>query len=152
MERALLWSEAFAVGHRGLDDEHRGLIAAINALDAALSGGGKPKRLDAMLGQLSEAAAAHLAHEDRVLREIKSRSDSYSIELKAMSLAALNLHLARHERALRELDTLLGREPQQAGVPLADLPEELRNWFVQHAVKDNAPLKSLFQALEARVG
>lgn len=67
----LIWSDRFVCGHRLIDDEHRSLFDATNALvammtDVSLKSNTVLVRIDALLA----AVARHFADEEKVLAEI----------------------------------------------------------------------------------
>lgn len=67
----LVWSEAFMSGHALIDDEHRGLFDAANALIAAMTD--STLSADTVLGQLDALVAAvarHFLDEEQVLAAI----------------------------------------------------------------------------------
>ena len=107
-------------------------------------------RQRALLCELKETTAAHFAHESAILREIAAATSSARRSQKflaAMSQALIDEHLAEHDVALASLEFMIRRtltENSRNGPALGDV---LKHWFVNHAVKHDAHLKTLFQTI-----
>ena len=146
MTPILPWSETFAIGHAGLDAEHRHLVDLINSVGANIQAKKSPPELVDLLRSLRKVAAEHFRHEDALLREIQAgtyppwREKFQSAAfLKAIAGSALLEHIAEHQSLLSELDTVI------AG-PVNELCEKLKAWFVDHVTDYEASVKTLFQA------
>jgi hemerythrin len=145
MAQELAWSEAFAVGHAGLDEEHRALVAAINAIHRHDDARQPREQLEKLFADLQALVSKHIAHEDEVMRMIVANVNSHESAASVLHhhwLEHLDKHLDEHDRWVADLDAIVKRSLAQGG-PAAD---ELQHWFFSHAVKSDAPLKSLFQA------
>jgi hemerythrin-like metal-binding protein len=143
MAHQLEWKDAFSVGHTVLDMEHRGLLASINEICT-----GKPvENIEHRVQSLMLLVKNHFDHEDATLREIIERGPEIPAGARAVSREAIWEHIRGHEIALARL-TAIGQAIVNTGVD--DLPrhcENLKRWFINHAVKHDAHLKSVFQAL-----
>jgi hemerythrin len=146
MDRPFLqWIDGYAVGHEGLDREHRRLVDVINEIHAAELAGntGEAGRL---LGILRGVTAEHLGHENAIMHEVESRAAQAAggrqAFLEAMSAAVIDEHIVDHARSLQQIDTII--RGFHAGERVSDA---LRGWFVEHAVKYDAHLKAVFQAM-----
>jgi hemerythrin len=147
MGQSLPWSANYAIGHAELDAQHRGLVDLINNIDSAVSPAGNPGNLANLLRSLRAAAVEHIRSENAVLWEISSgtyqplrdrpRTPHF---LKAMAEAAFDTHIAEHDVLLGQLDAIIGG-------PVDALREALKAWFVDHAIKHDAHLKTIFQAM-----
>lgn len=153
-ECALPWSEAFIVGHAGLDADHRHLVRAINEVCAAARANRRPRQLRSLLGALKLATESHLEREDAILREISDGVKRAQPErrvkrayLKAMSDTALEEHLAEHREALAKLASITRACHSQGGGAGSSLCVDLKDWFLEHAVKYDAHLKAIFQSM-----
>jgi hemerythrin len=139
----LSWSETFSVGHPGLDSEHRAIIDTICAVAGAKDEACRRELLNSVIG----TGQAHIEHENAVLRAI-SRLDpatrSRCSVLVDGQLAATE-HIREHEQTVVRLRSL-ARDADKMGSSSA-LYETLCHWFVGHAVKHDAQLKMLFQAI-----
>jgi hemerythrin len=147
MRQALVWREHFSVGHTGLDDEHRLMIDAINAIcesERADSGGSDPSSRHESLRALS---LSHFEHEEAILNTIRSYAltePSFPASIELMSEAMLGEHIHDHMQAIEVLNAMISRS-RERGEPLC---EDLTAWFVSHAVKYDAHLKAVFQGIQ----
>jgi hemerythrin-like metal-binding protein len=141
----LPWSENFAVGHKGLDAEHRHLVKLINEIGAVVRSKKKPEKLINLLKVLHRVAVEHIQHENAILSEIhtgnykplqKRQSQRF---LRIMAKVAFDEHLAEH-------DALLTRLALITTGPASTLCDELKAWFVDHVHSYEADLKAIFQA------
>jgi hemerythrin-like metal-binding protein len=150
MVRWLPWSEAFSIGHEGLDGEHRRLVELINDVIAAVHSKTESEQpsdlLPNLLQTLRETAVAHLRNENAILWELRQgtytglRSHARTPQfVKAMAGAAFDEHMAEHEKLLSQFDDAIA-------LPLDTLCETLKSWFLDHAIKHDSHLKTIFQA------
>lgn len=144
MEDAFLnWRETYAVGHLGLDLEHKHLVELINQISAVRA----PRQLSGLIDAFYFASVGHFRHENSVMRDIID--GAYLLPdgcvRQFMSEAAINDHCAEHARALIDLEQILQSyiaDEDRNGPALA---HDLRNWFLDHAVNHDAHLKEVFQ-------
>ena len=139
----LSWSETFSVGHSGLDSEHRALIDAICAVASANDEAFRRELLNSVI----ELGQAHIAHENAVLHAISgidAVARSRCSVLGDGQLAAAE-HIRDHEHVAETLRSL-ARDTDKMKSSRA-LYETLCHWFVSHAVKHDAQLKMLLQAI-----
>ena len=146
MTETLPWSESFALGHEGLDFEHRHLVKLINEIGAVVRDNKNPEKLVDLVSVLHWAAVEHIRHENAILWEIQSgnfkplqkRSQSQRF-LRIMAKAAFEVHVA-------ERDALLARLAAIVGSPVDTLCDDLKAWFIEHVHGYEADLKAIFQA------
>jgi len=147
MGQPLPWREIFQVGHPGLDGEHQRMVALINEIIAAVEAGeGQDRRL-ALIETLREVTVEHVRNENAILWELRSgayaalqdrpRTQKF---LKALAEAAFDEHMAEHDSMLAQIDHV-------RGLPLEQLCETLKTWFLDHAIKHDSHLKAIFQAM-----
>jgi hemerythrin len=149
MQRSLEWSDAYSVAHPALDAEHREMMVAIVRIAGA---GNDHALLRPLLCDLKQKTAAHFAHENAMLREIAAATSTARHSRKfiaAMSQALIDEHLAEHDVALASLEFMIRRTLASAPKPVPDIGETLTHWFVNHAVKHDAHLKTLFQTIQS---
>jgi hemerythrin len=154
MPSSFVWSDLFAVGHDRLDREHRDLVELIARFCAAVHAGESIARLTHRLDAIKRATRGHLRSENAVLRELKGkvgRSDANRHgaprHLGAVTNAAIEDHIAEHRTMLKGLTAFANR---LGGMNQADGPalcSDIKAWFLDHAVKHDAHLKTIFQAL-----
>ena len=143
----LIWEQAYAVGHRGLDGEHRRLVDLINEISGAAA-----VQLSNLSTALYFASVEHFRHENSVMRDIIGGAyllaDGRMRDLAAINEAAVNDHCAEHARALIELERLLQTSTAAGEWHGRRLASELRTWFIDHAINHDAHLKAVFQGRE----
>lgn len=149
MPKLLTWSEAFSVGHPALDAEHRRIAELINAFITAVEAGNTEPRSSptSILRSLRDTTVEHLRNENAVLWEL--RSGIYAglkghtptpYFARVMAAARFDEHMIEHEK-------LLGRFDELSKVPMEQLCDALKAWFLDHAVHHDAQLKTIFQAI-----
>lgn len=141
------WSDAYSVGHSSLDAEHREIMLAIGRIAEA---GDDHVHLRPLLCDLKQKTAAHFAHENSMLREIAAATSTARQSRKfvaAMSQALIDEHLAEHDVALASLEFMIRRTLADNSANAPAIGETLTHWFVNHAVKHDAHLKTLFQTI-----
>jgi len=149
MPRSLEWTDAYSVEHPVLDGEHRAIMLAIGRIAEA---GDNHTRLRPLLCDLKEKTAAHFAHENAILREIAAATSSARRSqrfIAAMSQALIDEHIAEHDIALTSLEFMIRRTLADNSETVTAIGETLKHWFVNHAVKHDAHLKTLFQTIRA---
>src|SRR5579859_2080339 len=99
MTGKLLWTEAFSIGHRELDGEHRRITELINTICASTE-------TEALLKELEEVARAHFTNEERVIREISQNTSNP--KLRRTVEQVMPQHIADHGRRLDDLRQLSG--------------------------------------------
>ena len=147
----LAWGEMFAVGHKGLDAEHRRLVVAINEIYSAECSGRTPDQLRPMLNALFVSAQQHFEHENSVMRKIRLDASAdetpRSVILKPISREAIDEHIGAHERELSTLRSIIGSIGPGTDPTEPKLSYKLRHWFVEHSIKYDAHLIMVFKAM-----
>jgi hemerythrin len=143
---ALPWSDHFAVGHETIDRQHRVLVESINEIAAAVrtqDAGGVARLIES----LRAAAVEHFREENAVLWQIKTgtynRRSTKALPRPSYDLLSDTVfeeHTADHK-------SLLTRIEEIASAPMHAIVDELKAWFVDHAVAHDAHLKAIFQAI-----
>ena len=149
MLQPLEWTDSYSVAHPALDAEHRDIMCAIERIAAA---GDNHSRLRPLLCELKEKTSAHFAHESAILREIVAATSSSRHSQKfvaAMSQALIEEHLAEHDVALTSLEFMIRRTLSENSQDLPAIGQTLTHWFVNHAVKHDSHLKTLFQTIRS---
>ncbi|MEI6559272.1 MAG: hemerythrin domain-containing protein [Rhodospirillaceae bacterium] len=117
------WTEELSVGHGGIDEQHRQLIASVNALNAAFTDLAAGDGGDLALARISAAAAAFLA-------SFQSHTAYEELIMHQFFYAHVERHAVHHATYLEALTTLLAGEPVAAAVRV-NLP------FINSAVFDH---------------
>jgi hemerythrin len=151
MTRPLIWSEAFAVGHGGLDKEHRRLVAHINDLCTCVTTRDAAE-IESRLHALTAEADRHLQHETVVLREFQRDLEDppnqhVSRQLGTTISAAIEDHIADHvtlQHRLAEVTRTVRNGHWTEGFSLCRVVEM---WFLDHAVKYDIQIKTMIQSM-----
>ena len=148
------WLETYAVGHSGLDSEHKHLVGLINEISGVPALRSGLQQIARLSNAFYLASVEHFRQENSVMRDIMAGTyrlpDEGVHQLVAMSEAAINDHYAEHARTLIQLERML-----QAFIATKDLhgptlASELRVWFLDHATNHDAHLKKIFQRYNDR--
>lgn len=146
MRQALEWNEAYSVGHTELDREHRALIDRINDICAQQPADATQLRRS-LVQSLLQFAEHHFAHEDEVLHRFAETDPKISKDAKAISGAVIREHIASHAVASAELNAIGERIVNAASDDIQRHYEALKIWFINHAIRHDARLKAVFQAM-----
>jgi len=144
MKDLLLWSENLAIGHPGLDTEHRHMLDLINEVITVVGFNGDPS---AQLKTLRGLAVEHVGNENRILWQLQAGTLELLQEhpgmrkiLKMMARSRINDHMTEHHGFLARLDVIVRNGANT-------LCEELRGWFLDHALSYDAGLKEIFETI-----
>jgi hemerythrin len=147
MSELLRWSDSFVVGHEVIDREHRTLVRLINEVGDAARAVDRD-RLGATLKSLGHAVADHFRSENSILWELQAgtydglkHSAAARRVVAGMASSVFADHMAEHA-------SLLERFGEIANTPLETIGEALKAWFIDHAIKQDAHLKTIFQAMK----
>lgn len=145
MGEPLRWSDSFAVGHEAIDKGHRTLVQLINEISAAAANG---HEVASLLKTLGGAVEDHLRTENSVLWELRGRtyegmkhSAAAKRVVAGMATNVFDTHMAEHA-------ALLGHFEEIKQTPLETLGDALKFWFINHAIKQDLHLKTIFQAMQ----
>jgi hemerythrin len=126
----LNWQETYAVGHLGLDLEHKRLVELINEISGVRMGAAGLQQLARLSNALYFAAVEHFRHENSVMRDLIEGAyllPADGAQHPAISETTINDHCAEHAQALISLERMLQTfTPAKGGSTLAS---ELRIWF-----------------------
>ena len=145
MVTALPWNVGFAIGHPEIDAQHRHLIQLINEIISAVEQR-TVDRLPTMLDALVEAAAEHFRTEISALQEFLAQAHSRkqrpwpSRQVHALTDTGIDEHQAQHGLLLSELGGFRTLAPPA-------LCARLKEWFVDHAIRQDARLRPISQAI-----
>lgn len=153
----LCWQEAYAVGHLGLDLEHRRLVELINDISNLRAEADGSQRLSDLSNAFYLASVEHFRHENSVMRDLivgayLMPGAGAGVRHMAISEAAINDHCAEHAQALIQLESTLqaffaGRDRDGPILACA-----LRSWFLDHVINHDAHLKEVFQTQKDPLG
>jgi hemerythrin len=151
MNRPLIWSEAFAVGHEGLDEEHRRLVAHINDLCTCESSRDTAE-IAGRLRALTADTEGHLKHETLVLREFRrgftnSGNQKVSRQLKTTIAEAIEDHVADHVTLRHRLAEVTRKVRSGRWSEGTSICQVVEMWFLDHAVKYDMQIKTMLQTM-----
>jgi hemerythrin len=145
----LAWSKEYAVGHTGLDAEHRQLADAINKVCSIECAGCDIDELRPLLEALTIFAVEHFKHENTLLRELDCLATLLQAGRPAIeniiSASAINEHCAEHARALLQLESIIHTFDCEAESDRGNLSKMLIGWFTEHALEHDAGLREALQ-------
>ena len=148
-QRFLTWTKEFAVGHSGLDAEHRQLLDAINRVCSAEYAGCAAGELRQLLEQLTISAVEHFKHENTLLRELgclaSALREGVPDARNIINASTVNEHCAEHARALLRLEAIVQTLDGDTKSNRESLGEMLMDWFTGHAVEHDADLRDGLQ-------
>ena len=136
------WSESFSLGHRELDAQHRSMVELINRACLARDAESRLR----LLAELERVTETHFECEEMVLEQLYRAAPKERRMLRDTLSAALIEHAAGHRLRLAEVRAMshaLGTETDAGGAKFGD---ELRAWFVGHAIGADAQLKTALQS------
>jgi len=134
-EELIEWTPAISVGNQTIDDEHRKLIAVINALYLAVKKGEEFAAIETAYGEMMEYTDYHFAHEQELM--ISSEYPDYE------------QHKRQHEAFVERLGKLFDEYRsggQQTGIDLMSL---LGSWWTSHINTSDKKLGAFLGADQA---
>jgi hemerythrin-like metal-binding protein len=143
LREPLPWSESFAVGHSALDAEHRSMVGLINRFCRTRDADDRAH----LLSELDAMTERHFEHEESVLEQLYLAAPKDRRKLRASLSTALIEHAGEHRRRLGEIRAMRGALGSDAAAGGATLCDELKAWFIDHAIGYEAQLKTVLQSL-----
>jgi len=132
----VMWRNQMSVGNDRIDQDHRYLLCLINTIDFALGGGEHEDILVAALDQLDFYTKDHFAREEKLM--LKISYPKYPDQRTAHELLISQLSEIRHK-----ILVIQGNPDMRDIIP--DITELLRNWLLDHVLKDDMLMKPFFQ-------
>lgn len=131
------------------------MLDCINKIHAAQCAKQPSDQMKPLVNTLYRLAGEHFQHENSILNQINSGPLPFGVDkrafLKAMVDAAIAEHIANHKRSLHQLNTTIRDFNAGFGTTEQELSLDLKQWFIDHVVKYDAPLRRVFQTLAGRV-
>jgi len=125
-----VWNSRFETGNVVIDNDHKALIAQINALEAALKAGTAKEQLAPMIGFLNKYVRDHFAREEGIMRRLQC--------------PASGQNCTAHIALVQKLDAWVDRlNTGGATTPLVlEIYREASAWLVQHIVNVDCQLRT----------
>jgi len=144
-QQFLAWTKEYAIGHTGLDAEHRHLVDAINGVCSAEYAGCAAGELRQLLEALTILTVEHFKHENTLLRELSCLAvrlqGAPSTIKNIISASAVNEHCADHARALIHLESISRAPNSDTESNRGTLGKMLMDWFNKHALEHDADIR-----------
>jgi hemerythrin len=121
----LAWQAQYSVGVKGIDRQHRELLARVNALFEAIGSHEPGEQIEALLNFLRGYVHTHFACEERLMR--RHAYPGYA------------RHLAEHQRFIDELgsvDALYDRSAPAEPI-VARMSAFVSRWFTDHFQRED---------------
>ena len=138
------WSEAFAVGDETLDEEHRAMVGLINQICIDFGADWPSSKAISLLSELQFVSEAHFRNEERLLHQIEVEIDQH--HLQTVVHIAIEDHARSHRRSLDALHRLMERARGASAGDDTRICQELKSWFVDHAIRQEAQVKTILQS------
>src|SRR5664279_5248942 len=126
----ITWNSSLETGNSVVDNDHKALIAQINALGDTLKTGTAKEQLGSMIGFLNQYVRAHFAREEAIMRAVKC--------------PASGQNCTAHQALVKKLDGWVTR--MSAGGATTSLVLEIYRessaWLQQHIVKVDCSLRT----------
>jgi hemerythrin len=132
----VMWRNQMSVGNDRIDQDHRYLLCLINTIDFTLGTGEHQDILVTALDQLDYYTKDHFVREEKLM--LKIGYSRYPDQKTAHELLISQLEEIR-EKILRVQD-----DPEMLDI-IPDLTELLRNWLLDHVLKDDMLMKPILQ-------
>lgn len=130
------WNESFSVGVKAMDDQHKGLVKALNDLHAAMLEGQLKPVSGSLLNTLMDYTRQHFAAEEALMRRT--------------AYPELGTHSALHKDLTREVEKFVGRyERGETGANI-ELLTFLRDWLLTHIQKVDRSYRAWMNAQGVR--
>ncbi len=117
------WSDSLSVGVKSIDEQHKGLLQAVNDLHAAMVKGQVKMVTGPLLKSLAKYTKDHFTAEEAMLRRT--------------SYPGLSAHHAKHVDLNRQVEQYIQRFERGEISINVHLLDFLRDWLVNHIQKDD---------------
>ncbi len=132
----VMWSDQMSVGNDRIDRDHRYLLCLINTINLALSSGEHDDMVITALDQLDFYTHDHFSREEKLM--LKISYPNYSDQKTAHRMLSSQLGEIRDKIVVAQNDP-----DMQDLIP--DLTELLRNWLLDHVLKEDMLMKPYFK-------
>ncbi len=132
----VIWRDAMSVGNDQVDRDHRYLLCLINTIELALDSGKHQDIVLAALDQLDFYTKDHFLREETLM--LKINYPKYMDQKKEHKLLLAQL------TKIRERVNIEQENPDMKSI-LPDLIKLLRNWLLDHVLKDDMQIKPYFK-------
>ena len=134
---ALVWRQDISVGDDRIDDDHKGLIAIINAAEEVINGSGSRRDLERVLERLERYTREHFAREEELQRQV-----GYPFH---------ETHVLEHKNLIRTLTEIRARVSDAKDAysyekVLQGLVDLLEDWLMNHVMLHDLRMRAFISA------
>lgn len=129
--KKLEWDNAYSVGVKELDDQHKLIFDTINELMAFINEKKSEDILGAVIKKLVDYKVLHFQTEEKYFKQFNYINESE--------------HIARHRFFNDELNRLVAKYPKQNIEFAFELVEFLENWLIEHLMTEDQKYKQCFK-------
>jgi hemerythrin len=126
------WSPFFSVGVEKMDTQHRELIAITNEYCEAYHANKGHLAIPGILNRLVNYAEEHFQEEEKMMQ--------------AIGFEGLEDHKVAHEKIVDKIFAILQEHEKGALAVADDLNEFLREWLLEHILKEDMQYRDVFVA------
>ncbi|RFA30418.1 hypothetical protein CAI21_04900 [Alkalilimnicola ehrlichii] len=119
------WKEELSVGIQEIDEQHKCLIELINELNAAMLARRGQESVDQALDKLIEYTRTHFVVEESLMR------------ILGYPIAEYEAHKRHHEDLIQQVLEFKYQLVGEGKVSRQELMEFLRNWLINHIMKED---------------
>jgi hemerythrin len=119
----MTWSDSFSTGVKAMDDQHKGLVNALNDLHAAMLGGHDKAATESLLTTLVQYTHNHFAAEEALMTRTKYPRQT--------------AHTAKHRDLTGQVEQFVDRYERGEQALNVDLLTFLRDWLMTHIQKED---------------
>jgi hemerythrin-like metal-binding protein len=136
--RRIDWAETLAVGHPGIDAQHREMVEIFNTLHQAVYAGHASGTEEGMLGRLLALAGENFRTEEALMSE------------HGTDAARLEVHRSIHRGMLQEMQMLRDGLARRSAHVNAKTLNFISKWLFEHLTHSDRDLALLFANSENR--
>jgi len=129
--KKLEWTDNLNTGIQVIDRQHRRLVALINRLNYAHTGGASKDELGRVIDELLDYTQTHFAFEEAMLEDV--------------SYATLTKHKAEHAQFIRQVEALVEKHKQKEASAV-ELNNLMVSWLFNHILHEDAAYVSAVTA------
>lgn len=119
----ITWSDAYSVGVGAMDEQHKGLVKALNELHAAMIEGKHKDATGPLLDRLLDYTRSHFSAEEQLLRRAKYPGTADQESMHKSLTGQVEKFIERHRKGEIALNV--------------DLLTFLRDWLLNHIQKSD---------------
>lgn len=133
---AIIWRKGMSVGNDIIDHDHHFMINFINTVELVLQNPEEREMLLEVFDQLHDYSINHFRREESIQRKIEYPQSLH--------------HKNSHSVLLKELETLkkeieATKTAEEISLRSSDIVDFLRNWLINHVLKEDIKLRPFLE-------